>query len=79
MRKTNLMSQLTAGARLRVTIRSGCLGCADAQDACEGFGYLILYKRGDQYRIDDPEDENIVCVDNPYYIESIIETAEPLA
>lgn len=78
MRKTDLMSQLTAGARLRVTIRSGCLGCADAQDACEEFGYLILYKRGDQYRIDDSEDENIVCVDDPYYIESIIETATPI-
>lgn len=74
MRETDIIRRLEAGARLRVTIRPGQHGCADAQDACEEHGHLILYKHGDQYRVDDPDGENIVCVDDPGYIASIIDS-----
>ena len=48
----------------------------DAQDACREFGYLLLYKSGDNYRLDTPlpDDENIVCVDNERYILGIVDT-----
>ena len=74
MSVTDIALALSEGKRLRVIIRSGQLGCADAQDACGKFGYLILYKHGDQYRIDDPEGENIVCVEDFNYIASIIDS-----
>ena len=74
MSVTDIALSLSEGKRLRVTIRSGHLGCADAQDACDEFGYLLLYRHGEQYRIDDPEGENIVCVEDFNYIKSIIDS-----
>lgn len=74
MSVTDIALTLSERKRLRVTIRSGQLGCADAQDACDEFGYLLLYKHGGQYRIDDPEGENIVRVEDFNYIASIIDS-----
>ena len=74
----DIIAAIAEGKRLRVTIRGGQLGCSDAQDACDQYGYLILWKCGDQYRIDAPDGENIICVDDPLYIKSIIESASPL-
>ena len=75
-----LKEMLNAGEKIKVTIRKGQLGCADAQDACHEFGYLLLYKCGDSYRLDTPEpdDENIVCVDDERYILDIVETYEAM-
>ena len=74
MSVTDIALALSEGKRLRVTIRSGHLGCADAQDACGEFGYLVLCRHGEQYRIDAPEGENIVCVEDFNYIASIIDS-----
>ena len=72
----SLKEMLDTGKKIKVTIRRGQLGCADAQDACREFGYLLLYKSGDNYRLDTPlpDDENIVCVDNEQYILGIVDT-----
>ena len=72
MSVTDIALALSEGKRLRVIIRSGQLGCAYAQDTCDEFGYLLLYRHGEQYRIDDPEGENIICVEDFNYIASII-------
>ena len=72
MSVTDIALTLSERKRLHVTIRSGHLGCADTQDACDEFGYLLLYRHGEQYRIDDPEGENIICVEDFNYIASII-------
>ena len=74
MSVTDIALSLSEGKRLRVTIRSGHLGCAYAQDTCEEHGFLMLYRKGEQYRIDDPEGENIVCVEDFNYIASIIDS-----
>lgn len=74
MSVTDIALSLSEGKRLRVTIRSGHLGCADAQDACDEFGYLLLYRQGEQYRMDAPEGENIVCVEDFNFIASIIDS-----
>ena len=74
----DMIKMLSNGKGFRVTIRPGRRGCADAQDACDQYGFLILYQKGDQFRIDDPEEENIVCVDDLTYIEWIIDKAELL-
>lgn len=55
----------------KVGIRDGKLGCSDAQDAFKEYGYLLLYKKNDNYRIDTPEGENIICVDDLGYIEEV--------
>ncbi len=77
MEKT-LDALLSEGHDLRVTIRSGWLGCADAQNACAEYGYLLLHQRGDSYLIDTPDDENIVFVDSLDYIKLIVATWEVL-
>ena len=74
MSVTDIALALSEGKRFRVTIRSGHLGCADAQDTCEEHGFLMLYRQGEQYRIDDPEGENIICVEDFNYIASIIDS-----
>ena len=74
MSVTDIALTLSERKRLRVTIRSGQLGCADAQDTCDEFGYLLLYRHGEQYRIDDPQGENIICVEDFNYIKSIIDS-----
>lgn len=55
----------------KVGIRDGCLGCSDAQDAFAEYGYLILYKKGNNYYINTPEGENIVTVDDVNYVDEI--------
>ena len=77
MTKT-LEALLSEGRTLRITIRDGRLGCADAQDACAEYGHLLLHKRGDNYLIDTPDDENIVFVDSLDYIKLIVATWEVL-
>ena len=74
MSVTDIALTLSERKRLRVTIRSGQLSCADAQDTCDEFGYLLLYRHGDQYRNDDPDGKNIVCVEDFNYIVSIIDS-----
>ena len=73
---------LETGKRIKVTIRSGHLGCADAQDACHEYGFLILRKtaHGD-YVLDTPnqdDPENIVCVDDEAYILDVIDSFEAM-
>lgn len=62
---------VNVGKTYKVGIKSGRLGCSDAQDAFEEYGYLLLYKSGNNYKIDTPDGENIICVDNLSYIEEI--------
>ena len=62
---------VNVGKTYKVGIKSGRLGCSDAQDAFVKYGYLLLYKSGDNYKIDTPDGENIICVDNLSYIEEI--------
>lgn len=64
--------KIDEGKEYKVTIRHGQLGCSDAQDACDEYGFLVLYKKGDNYKIDTPEGDNIIMVDDINYIESII-------
>lgn len=64
--------KIDEGKEYKVTIRQGQLGCSDAQDACDEYGFLVLYKKGDNYKIDTPEGDNIIMVDDINYIESII-------
>ena len=79
MNRSDIIRELHQGTIFKITIRQGRLGCADAQDACDEFGYLLLSQRGDNYCIDDPNGENLVCVADSSYIESIIATAFPHA
>ena len=67
---------LNQGLTLKVTIGRGAMGCSDAQDACYEYGYLLLRKCGDNYLIDTPDDDNIVCVDDYAYIAMIVDTWE---
>lgn len=62
---------ISEGKTYKVGIKSGRLGCSDAQDAFVEHGYLLLYKSGNNYKIDTPEGDNIVCVDDFGYIEEI--------
>ena len=64
--------KIDEGKEYKVTIRHGQLGCSDAQDACDEYGFLVLYKKGDNYKIDTPEGDNIIMVDDINYIEYII-------
>ena len=67
---------LNLGKVLKVIIKDGRLGCSDAQDACEQYGYLLLQKRGDNFFIDTPDEdkENIMCVDSMDYISLIVDS-----
>ncbi len=73
---------LEEGKRIKVTIRAGQLGCADAQDACHEFGCLILRKTAHaDYVLDTPDQadpENIICVDDESYILDIVDSFEPI-
>lgn len=82
MNAKSLHELLETGKRIKVTIRSGQLGCADAQDACHEYGFLFLRKTtcGD-YTLDTPDQddpENIVCVDDESYILDIVDSFEPI-
>ncbi|MBQ9346902.1 MAG: hypothetical protein IJT94_06100 [Oscillibacter sp.] len=68
----NLEAHLNQGRTLQITIKRGSLGCSDAQDACDEHGFLLLYKRGDNYLIDTPDGENIVFVDSLEYVQMIV-------
>lgn len=62
---------INEGKTYKVGIRNGRLGCSDAQDTFAEHGYLLLYKSGSNYKIDTPDGENIICVDDLSYIEEI--------
>ena len=77
-----MKNYLDQGRILKVTIKSGNIGCSDAQDACDQYGYLLLQKKGLNYFIDTPDDEdseNIVCVDSMDYIKLIVDSWGVLA
>lgn len=67
-------TRLENGEKLKVIIKHGNLGCSDVQGAYDLYGYLDLYKIGDNYLIDTPSDEseNLLCVDDFEYIHMIV-------
>ena len=67
---------LAEGKTLKVTIKGGSIGCSDAQDACDEYGYLLLRQEGDNFLIDTPDGENIVFVDMFGYIDFIVASYE---
>lgn len=62
---------LEEGVHYKVGIRRGSYGCSDAQDAFEEYGYLILYREGNNYYIDTPDGDNVVAVDDADYVDMI--------
>lgn len=69
---SSLKVALDNGNKLKIKVKQGNLGCSDVQDACNDDGYVILYKKCDNYMIDTVDDENILCVDDFSYIEELV-------
>lgn len=73
MKLSEMFFRLNQGEILKVILKENQFGCLDAQDICHKQGYVELYKKGEYFRIDNQEGENILCVDDKEYIGSIID------
>lgn len=71
---TGIKFLLERGHSLQVTIKNSAVDCDDVQDLCFKNGYVTLYKKGDNYCIDNPEEcENVLCVNDWDYVWGILE------
>lgn len=77
--KSALYELLLNGKKLKVKLKDGFIGCADVQDVCEKEGFVILFKKNDNYMINSiSEDENLLCVDSFDYISEIVDEFEEI-
>lgn len=65
MKSKDMFFRLNQGETLKVILKKDQLDFTDTQ-------YVELYKKGDYYRIDNKDGENILCVDDKDYIKSIV-------